>query len=226
MDMQDNSEIETVTSSQYGIIEAMYDAISIMKERLGPYSILFVFSFLLKAYAIYNANLGDMATDMKIIEAAIVNVLGAVFQSVLILNFFFFALNGLDFKIKKVLWDIPTYVFFGFLMSLLTVLGFALFVIPGLYVMYFYMALPMVAILFDQEGESNFKITKTKVSSLGGTYAIYFVLTMIISGVGTIVTNYAPGTGIPMGILYISCLILTLVQDVMAGLVVALFNKA
>lgn len=228
MDMQDNSEneIEVSNSSDNGIIDAMYEAVSAITERPALYSIIYLFTFFLAAYAIYNSNLGDMATDSKIIEVAIVNVVGTIFQSVLILNFFFFAYKNLEFKISKVLWDIPTYMFFGFLFGLMTLLGTALLVIPGLYVFYFYMTLPMVAILFDEEEKSNFKITKEKVSKLGGTYAIFLVLSLIVGGIASVVSTYAPGTGLPMPIIYGACLILTFVQTVMTGICVSLFNKA
>lgn len=228
MDMQDNTVDETEKNpvESHGIIDAMYEAVSAITERPLIYLCIYLFSFLIAGYSIYNSNLGDMASDAKVIEVAIVNVIGTILQSVLILNFFYFAFKKIEFKTSKVLWDIPTYVFFGFLFGTLTILGSFLFVIPGMYVFYMYMTLPIVSILFDEEEKSNFKITKEKVSNLGGTYAIYFVLSLIVSGVASVVSTYAPGTGLPMPLIYGACMILVFVQSILSGIIVSLLNKA
>ncbi|MFG1499201.1 hypothetical protein ABMA70_03255 [Halobacteriovorax sp. XZX-3] len=222
MDMH-HEEVTNEDSKDLSFIDSMYEAVSAMKGNLPHYLPLFFLSFALKAYGLAYFNAQD---DMTVITVAAVNVFGTIIQSVFILNFFFFAFEKLPYRVSKVLWDIPTYMFYGFLTSLLMILGVAFFVIPFFYVAYFYSFVAMTSILFDKEGESNFAITKKKVSTLGGTYLGFLVISFIIAGIAQVVTNYAPGTGIAIELIYIICLLLTLIQDVLTGVLVSLFRKA
>ncbi|MFG1591574.1 hypothetical protein [Halobacteriovorax sp. CON-3] len=222
MDMHHEEETIEV-SKDFSFIDSMYESVSAMKGNLAHYLPLFFLSFAIKAYGLAYFNAQD---DMTVITVAAVNVFGTIIQSVFILNFFFFAFEKLQYRVSKVLWDIPTYMFYGFLTSLLMILGVAFFIIPFFYVAYFYSFVAMTAILFDKEGESNFAITKKKVSTLGGTYFFYLVMVFIISGISQVVTNYAPGAGITIELIYVICLLLTLIQDVLTGVIVSLFRKA
>lgn len=222
MDMH-HEEVTNEDGKKYSFIDSMYEAISAMKGNLPHYLPLFFLSFAIKAYGLAYFNVQD---DTTVITVAAVNVVGTIIQSVFILNFFYFAYEKLQYRVSKVLWDIPTYMFYGFLTSLLMLLGLVFFIIPFFYVAYFYSFVAMTAILFDKEGESNFAITKKKVSALGGSYFFYLVMVLVISGISQVVTNYAPGTGIAIEVIYVICLLLTLIQDVLTGVLVSLFRKA
>ncbi len=221
MDMQQELLVEK--KSENTLFNALYDTLNAIKSNYKLYLPLLFISFCIKIYILANANATE---DAQVIISSIVMAVASIIHTVLLLNFFFFNFEKLKFNIAKVFWDIPTYVFFSVIMGLGSLIGVALLVIPGIFFLYFFYFLPMVAILFDKEGESNFAITKRKVSSLGVTYFGVLLLTLVIGFFSFVLTSYAPGAGVPLAITYTMALLVSFLEDALAGMVIALFKRA
>lgn len=218
----EETNITEVLEQEISFSNGLYDAIWAIKEDAGVYIALLIFSFLLKYQSIVNFNSQD---DMTVILTTLINAVGSFIQAAFILNFFYFRFKGERLKIAKVLWDIPTFVFYSIVSSMLILLGFVLFFIPGLYCFYYYSNVSVTAILFDEEEKSNFKLTKKKVSQLGGTYALFLLAAIVISLVTMAIVSIAPGAGIHVSIVLVFAFVLSFVQDILAGMLVSLFKK-
>lgn len=140
-----------------------YNATSILKNDYKKFIgiILFYICFFLTEL-IYSVATDDTVKILSTLGLGLINV----FISIYLANKFYALINESEFSVRKVFWDIPTFLFYELGFGLALLVSILLLIMPGIYVLFFFAHVPIVSICFDHLGEKEgvFSLTKKAIS--------------------------------------------------------------
>lgn len=156
-----------------------YNATSILKNDYKKFIGILLFYILVDLVQLYYS----VATDdtVKILSTLGLGLI-SIFISVYLVNKSYALLTETKFSLRKVFWDIPTYLFYELGFGLALLIGALFFVIPGIYFLFCFMHVPIVSICFDHldEREGVFSLTKKAVfKNKALNFGIYILIALI-----------------------------------------------
>lgn len=178
-----------------------YNSVEILKSHYKKFIPIMVFYFCVLLCEIFYSQATDDVT--RIVSALGLGLIG-VFISVYLINIFNFLLSTSTstFSLRKVFWDLPTYLYYELGFGILLLFSTLLLVIPGLYVGFFYAHVPVVSVCFDEydKGEGIFSLTKRAVSLNKTLNFLLLILSVLTSFLFLGIERLYVMTGLNLGL--------------------------
>ncbi len=160
-----------------------YQSVEIFKNNFKSISPVLLILVLIDIYGMLT--ISDQSDAHNIIST-LTSALFEVVLTVYLINLYLSKLTVIPFSLNKCFWDIPTYLFYELAFGVCFLVGVVIFVIPGIFVYFFFSMVPTVAIAFDHyesENEGIFSLTKRSVTSNKSTYLLILILGLVLSAV-------------------------------------------
>lgn len=193
--------------------EHFYRSCDLLKTHYKKFLPIIVFYICLFVVELYYS----LATDdiTKITSSLGLGLVG-VFVSIYLLNMFTSLINEKEFSLRKVFWDIPTYLFYELGFGIMLLIGLFFLVVPGVYIGFFYAHAPVISICFDHLDEEIgvFALTKKAVSQNKilnfGIYLLIISTSFLFLGIETLYSKTGENLYLclPLGLVLVHILII------------------